>query len=80
LPSHMLSRHRQPTLLGETTAMTIRALGQEHGRSDAGLRLVPALGAILLGLAILYIAGFAAADVLHNAAHDGRHAFAFPCH
>jgi cobalt transporter subunit CbtB len=25
-------------------------------------------------------AGFAPIEVVHNAAHDTRHAFAFPCH
>jgi len=43
-------------------------------------RRLPALGAILLGLVLIYGAGFAGPSVLHNAAHDGRHAFAFPCH
>jgi cobalt transporter subunit CbtB len=40
----------------------------------------PFLAAILLGVFILYGAGFAGADVLHNAAHDSRHAIIFPCH
>lgn len=40
----------------------------------------PALFAVALGLGLLYGTGFAGADVLHNAAHDGRHSFAFPCH
>jgi cobalt transporter subunit CbtB len=40
----------------------------------------PALLAALLGLFILYGTGFAQPDLLHNAAHDARHAFAFPCH
>ena len=40
----------------------------------------PALAAILLGAFILYGVGFAGADVLHNAAHDSRHAITFPCH
>jgi cobalt transporter subunit CbtB len=43
-------------------------------------RLVPAFGAVLLGLALIFGAGFAGPSLLHNAAHDGRHAFAFPCH
>ncbi len=42
--------------------------------------VVPALIAIALGLFILIGSGFAQPDVLHNAAHDARHAFAFPCH
>lgn len=40
----------------------------------------PALGAALLGIVLLYGAALAPGDSLHNAAHDTRHAFAFPCH
>ncbi len=40
----------------------------------------PALLAFVLGGFILYGVGFAGADVLHNAAHDSRHAITFPCH
>ena len=43
-------------------------------------RAVPAVLAILLGSFLLLGIGFAHADTLHNAAHDARHAFAFPCH
>ncbi len=42
--------------------------------------LVPALVALVLGAFLVLGAGFAGSSVLHNAAHDGRHAFAFPCH
>lgn len=46
----------------------------------AGARhLRPALWAALLGLVVLFVAGFTPLQV-HNAAHDARHAFAFPCH
>lgn len=41
---------------------------------------LPAVVAILLGTFVLYGVGFAGASVLHNAAHDARHSFAFPCH
>lgn len=41
---------------------------------------MPAVFAILLGAFILYGVGFAGPAVLHNAAHDVRHAFTFPCH
>ncbi len=37
-------------------------------------------GAILLGFVILYGVGLSNMEVAHNAAHDARHAFAFPCH
>lgn len=41
---------------------------------------MPALLALALGVFILFGAGFAGAGVLHDAAHDSRHATAFPCH
>ena len=37
-------------------------------------------GAVLAGVFLILFAGFAEATVLHDAAHDTRHAFAFPCH
>jgi cobalt transporter subunit CbtB len=43
-------------------------------------RLVLTLGSCLLGGALIFLAGFAPVDVLHNAAHDTRHSAAFPCH
>lgn len=33
-----------------------------------------------LGVVLLFAAGYAQATVLHDAAHDQRHAMAFPCH
>jgi len=36
--------------------------------------------AILLGAVLVYGVGFASPMTIHNAAHDARHAFAFPCH
>ena len=36
--------------------------------------------AALLGLGLVFAAGFANATALHDAAHDQRHAIAFPCH
>jgi len=36
--------------------------------------------AILLGGFFVYGVGFASPGLLHNAAHDGRHAMSFPCH
>lgn len=42
-------------------------------------RLVALLGA-LFGLFLVFGVGFAHPDAIHNAAHDTRHSFAFPCH
>ena len=43
-------------------------------------RLLPALAAALLGAVILFGVALANGDTIHNAAHDTRHAAAFPCH
>lgn len=56
-----------------------------HGTTPAlaagtSAALLPAALAILLGIFILYGTGFAQPETLHNAAHDSRHSFAFPCH
>lgn len=42
--------------------------------------LLPALAAALLGAVILFGVALANSDTIHNAAHDTRHAAAFPCH
>ena len=34
----------------------------------------------LLGIFLLLGVGFAGPDIIHNAAHDTRHANLFPCH
>ncbi len=43
-------------------------------------RFAPIILAAMLGLGLIFLSGFASSDVLHNAAHDGRHSAAFPCH
>lgn len=43
-------------------------------------RVMPALLVAFLGLSVLFIAGHAQTQTLHNAAHDTRHANGFPCH
>ena len=42
--------------------------------------VMPLIGAGIVGLFLLFLAGFGQAGVLHDAAHDVRHAVAFPCH
>jgi cobalt transporter subunit CbtB len=39
-----------------------------------------ALLAFAMGVAFLFVVGFAQPHLLHNAAHDTRHALSFPCH
>lgn len=43
-------------------------------------RIGPIFLAMLLGIGIIAIAGHGQAHVLHDAAHDVRHATGFPCH
>jgi cobalt transporter subunit CbtB len=43
-------------------------------------RLTGALAIFFLGTALVFVAGFAQPDALHEAAHDTRHAMSFPCH
>ncbi|AZZ94898.1 MULTISPECIES: CbtB domain-containing protein [Hahella] len=45
--------------------------------NNAALQLI---GAMCFGGLILFAVGFLSMDAAHNAAHDTRHAFAFPCH
>ena len=63
----MLERRAAILAEGEAVARRVTALG-------------PALVAALLGTFLILGAGFAPISVIHNAAHDTRHAFAFPCH
>lgn len=50
--------------------------------AEAGRHHAVASGvfAVLLGAFLLIGAGIAQPSLLHNGAHDTRHAFAFPCH
>ena len=47
--------------------------------SSASNSKLPALAAVVLGLFILGVAGFAPGFV-HGAAHDARHSLVYPCH
>ncbi len=42
--------------------------------------LLQAALAVLLGIMIVGFVGFSHVEAAHNAAHDTRHANAFPCH
>ena len=43
-------------------------------------RMATGVVALLLGVFMLYGAAFAHSGILHNAAHDTRHAITVPCH
>lgn len=59
--------------MSKSTAFTVSlATSQE--------RLAAGAIALLLGTFLLLGVGFANPHILHNAAHDTRHALTFPCH
>lgn len=62
-----------------TSDGTIASVERSAATSRAEMAL-PVVLALLLGTFLVYGAGFAHPEALHNAAHDSRHAFAFPCH
>ena len=47
-------------------------------RTTAGL--LPIIFVAALGASIIFLAGLAHSQTLHDAAHDVRHASGFPCH
>ena len=47
-------------------------------KADTGLMNI--FAAAFAGVLMLGLAGFAQASVMHDSAHDTRHAIAFPCH
>lgn len=61
-----------------TTNAQTKAITQTEAAAD--LSLLPIAFAALAGLMLLFASGYAQASVLHDAAHDQRHAMAFPCH
>jgi cobalt transporter subunit CbtB len=58
----------------------IQSLAGSRKSASAAAAILPAVFAMLLGSFLVYGVGFAGPATLHNAAHDARHAFAFPCH
>lgn len=58
---------------------SITSTTQSHSATTVNQSAVfQIFGALILGAAMLFAVGFM--DVAHSAAHDTRHAIAFPCH
>ena len=60
--------------------MNTKTLLKDRIAVDAVQQVVPAVLALLFGGFLILGVGFIQPSPLHNAAHDGRHAMAFPCH
>jgi cobalt transporter subunit CbtB len=71
--------HGRNTMLSGVTArrMMMTTLNQTTTTSTS---LMSVLFVALLGGMILFVAGHAQSQTLHDAAHDVRHATGFPCH
>ena len=57
---------------------TAKALS--YKAADRAEAITGAVMAAMLGLVVVWGVGFSHMEVVHNAAHDTRHANAFPCH
>ncbi len=63
--------------VNDTATDTLACAPSELRSND---RRVAAFLAVMFGISVLFASGFAADEAVHNAAHDARHTFAFPCH
>lgn len=57
--------------------MTSLTLAQGLTRAEA---MKVAVVAFCIGATLIFVAGFAHPEAIHNAAHDTRHALSYPCH
>ncbi len=60
-------------MLTQDSSLSITSLSAQE-------RAITGIIAALLGMFMLYGVAFAHSDILHNAAHDTRHAITAPCH
>ena len=59
--------------MASTTAPVSKTTERSEALRAAGV-------ALLLGLGLIFVTGFAYPELIHNAAHDTRHSLSFPCH
>ena len=57
-----------------------QANGAVARRSRHPAAVWPVCVAVALGVALVYLVGFAGSHSIHSAAHDARHSLNFPCH
>ena len=63
-----------------TLRETISQFTQTQAVAAPWSKLIGIGAAVFLGVLIVTVVGFAAPEIIHNAAHDLRHGLAFPCH
>ena len=59
--------------MASTTTSAVRTTDRSEALRAAGI-------AVILGLGLVFLTGFAYPEFIHNAAHDTRHSLSFPCH
>lgn len=64
---------------GPTTASGL-AVTEQLDAAQRSAAKFPAILALILGLFMILGTGFVHSSTIHDAAHDTRHAFTFPCH
>ena len=77
------TRNLNPMLSGEIdkgTNMTVKTINAANTDVAINEILKARILAVVFGIAILFVVGFSHSTIAHNAAHDTRHALAFPCH
>ena len=62
-------------MMNKFKVTTVEAYAAERAKALPAIIL-----ALIVGAFLVVGTGFAGVDVLHNAAHDSRHAMGFPCH
>ena len=67
-------------LPGDATMAKMHSLDSVTVNRPLSGRIAAGTAAILLGAFLLLGTGFAHSELLHDAAHDSRHGFTFPCH
>ena len=65
---------------GQELIMAVPIFARDASSVSKSDAVSAAAAAAMLGIALLFVAGFAQPQALHDAAHDTRHSFAFPCH
>jgi cobalt transporter subunit CbtB len=59
--------------MATTTAPVLKA-------TERSETLKAAFIALVLGIGLVFVTGFAHPELIHDAAHDVRHGLSFPCH
>jgi cobalt transporter subunit CbtB len=81
-----VSRAIAPAFLGEvsprpnTEVVMAARIVSLSGSKTVSERMTAGAFALFLGAFFVWGAGFADSATLHEAAHDTRHAYGFPCH